>query len=492
MRKIIGIFIVTLLIANALPLVSGDNPFLLTTIIVPDDYPTIQEAINNANNGDTIFVRAGTYYENLIVDKLINLIGENKETTIIDGSENGHVVRLIVDYITITGFTIRNSGLIPSPGGEYGGITIESSHNNISGNIISDNFIGIHSLSSNNNIIHNNIFFNNGIYLYGYHPLNYIHDIQGNIVNGKPLYYYKNKNDFTIPSDAGQVILVRCNNVMISDLNINSTDYAIQLYECSDCTLQNSIIENSNWVGIGMWVSHFNTIQGNTLTSSKAYGIVPVSSTNNEFKNNIINGDTWIGIGFIGDCHYNDISGNTIDIESSHTILEHPSTGIWLRAYCSTNNIIDNTISNCHIGLWIQSSHWNIIEGNLIKDCHIISSQQSNTGIIDSIPADSEFGATPLTSRGAGVYLVDTGSNEFRFNTLKNNDIGVIMFRSWFDNIRLNNIQDSTTGIDFISLLSLGYYPLNYWGSSITGPIFKSNRFFMLVPWSPIRISEAP
>ena len=52
--KILGIFIVTLLIATALPLVSGENTVLLNTIIVPDDYPNIQEAINNANNGDTI------------------------------------------------------------------------------------------------------------------------------------------------------------------------------------------------------------------------------------------------------------------------------------------------------------------------------------------------------------------------------------------------------------------------------------------------------
>ena len=76
-RKIIGIFVVTLLIATALPLVSGDNTVFLNTIIVPDDYPTIQKAINNSNDGDTIFVRAGTYFENLIVDKSIIMTGDN-------------------------------------------------------------------------------------------------------------------------------------------------------------------------------------------------------------------------------------------------------------------------------------------------------------------------------------------------------------------------------------------------------------------------------
>ena len=54
------------------------------TIIVPDSYPTIQEAINNANEGDVIFVRHGTYYENLVVNKSVSLVGEDRETTTID------------------------------------------------------------------------------------------------------------------------------------------------------------------------------------------------------------------------------------------------------------------------------------------------------------------------------------------------------------------------------------------------------------------------
>ena len=67
---------------------------VLDTVTVPDDYPTIQEAIDNANNGDTVFVKSGIYYEEVEVDKSINLIGEDRNTTIIMGSGDRKSTRL--------------------------------------------------------------------------------------------------------------------------------------------------------------------------------------------------------------------------------------------------------------------------------------------------------------------------------------------------------------------------------------------------------------
>jgi len=72
------------------------------TITVPDDYPTIQEAINSANEGDTIFVRNGTYSEVVTVNKPVSLVGEDPNSTIINGtvlieSSNVEVARLCIE-----------------------------------------------------------------------------------------------------------------------------------------------------------------------------------------------------------------------------------------------------------------------------------------------------------------------------------------------------------------------------------------------------------
>ena len=50
--------------------------FMGDTIVVPDDYPTIQEAVNHSNDGDKIEVRAGTYFEHVIVDKQLIIMGD--------------------------------------------------------------------------------------------------------------------------------------------------------------------------------------------------------------------------------------------------------------------------------------------------------------------------------------------------------------------------------------------------------------------------------
>jgi nitrous oxidase accessory protein NosD len=78
------------------------------TIVVPDDYQKISWAIGNATEGDTIFVKSGVYDEVLQIDKSLSFVGENQETTIINGHNKGPVVYIRKDEVSITGFTILN------------------------------------------------------------------------------------------------------------------------------------------------------------------------------------------------------------------------------------------------------------------------------------------------------------------------------------------------------------------------------------------------
>jgi len=131
------------------------------------DFRTIQEAINNASSGDTIFVRSGIYFESILVIRTVSLIGENRNTTIIDGSGAGSVISIAASGVNIQGFTVRNSGDRLYESGIF--IDRRSSGNNISHNIVSNNNDGISLYSSSNNIVSSNIISNNdynGIVLY--------------------------------------------------------------------------------------------------------------------------------------------------------------------------------------------------------------------------------------------------------------------------------------------------------------------------------------
>ena len=76
----------------------------------PGNYTKIQDAVDNASDRDTVFVYSGVYYEQVIINKTLNLIGENKYNTIIDGNGSIYIVEVKWrDSTYITKFTFRNS-----------------------------------------------------------------------------------------------------------------------------------------------------------------------------------------------------------------------------------------------------------------------------------------------------------------------------------------------------------------------------------------------
>jgi predicted outer membrane repeat protein len=103
---------------------------------VPDDFLTVQEAINHAENGDTIQISSGVYTENInISDKIITLEGVDKDTTILDGNHLGQVL-VIVDNaeVILNNLTVRNG-----QGTQGGGIRAENSQLTIQNSLLTNN-----------------------------------------------------------------------------------------------------------------------------------------------------------------------------------------------------------------------------------------------------------------------------------------------------------------------------------------------------------------
>jgi len=111
-------------------------------IEVPFDFPTIQAAINNASEGETVFVYNGTYYENLVVNKSISLVGQDESITMIDGGGFGTVLEVTANNVSITGFTVQNSG------SSAAGISVSTNNVSVKRNIVLNNHFGIYLVNA--------------------------------------------------------------------------------------------------------------------------------------------------------------------------------------------------------------------------------------------------------------------------------------------------------------------------------------------------------
>ena len=285
------------------------NPIVIT---VPDDYLLIQEAIDHSRSGDTVFVKSGIYKENIVVTKNdLRIVGENSETTVIDGNGTSNVIYVPVRNVEVSNFTILNSGhnLTDS------GIHLNNSLNTyLSNNKVCNNNLGIYISSSSNCKLRNNKLTAND-YNFGVSALilqEFLHDIDSsNVIDGKPVVYWINEANRQTPPNAGYVAVINStkitvenlqlsknwqailfaytNNSEIKNITLTSNMDAMWLIECSNISVYEDNIEENNWGGIAIVNSYFCKFQGNNLTNNKGYGIFLSDSSNNIFYNNNIN-----------------------------------------------------------------------------------------------------------------------------------------------------------------------------------------------------------
>jgi len=285
----------------------------LGTIVVPDEYSLIQEAIDQARPGATVYVKAGIYLEHVVVDKNgLRLVGEDMDTTIIDGDGTGSVIYVEANNTVFSGFTVKNSGRNLYDSGIY---LHHSFNTSVSSNSVINNNLGIYLYESSNSILRNNNI-SGSRYNFGVFGLNlqgYIHNIDvSNIVDRKPIIYWVNQASKQPPVNAGYIGIVNSTNINVENLTLtknwqgilfayttNSTiknvtankhKDGIWLLKCCGCSLYGNNVSDNNWGGIALVNSSLCSVYCNNANNNVEYGIFLSNSADNMFyHNNFIN-----------------------------------------------------------------------------------------------------------------------------------------------------------------------------------------------------------
>jgi hypothetical protein len=315
-----------------------------STIYVPDDYPTIQLAINNSSPGDTIIVRDGTYIENILVNKPVILQAEHgsSQCTIKAKSNIPHVITITSDYVSIIGFKIEGVSEL----GRAGVFHSNVNHTTIFNNWLLLNDFGIYAAHSNNNSIHDNAIGSSGFYDNWGIVLHYTSNnlIYNNSISGLDTY-------------AVAIELISSQNTTLHNNSLGGS------YDLGFIDSFNNMIENNTmyvgtfWTHIHIENSSHNILQNNTFTQGSNYmndGVEIYDSSNyNQFLNNNFNR---VGI-VVFDSYHNIFNNNTVRskplcyLENVSNEIINEDLGQLILVNCSRILVIDLNLSGINIGL---------------------------------------------------------------------------------------------------------------------------------------------
>jgi parallel beta-helix repeat protein len=342
----------------------------------------------------------------------------------------------------ITRNNITNNGI--------GMFLIDSNNNKISGNNITNNFRGIELQSSLSNTISGNTFTNNGLVVW----FSYQNRVENNTVNGRALVYLENVSNYKV-ADAGQVVLVRCNNITVEGLCLSGASVGIELFETNKSSIfRNSITNNDGGIVLlyhslnntiygnnitinyeGIWLemySDYNSIYGNSITNN-SHGIELVRSSNNSiygnsitnnnygielggssnnsiYGNSITNNDGGIGLSYSS--NYNSIYHNNFIDNARQVYIKESGPNVWDDVYPSGGNYWSN-----YTGVDLYSGPYqNEIGSDGIGDTPYIIDADN----IDHYPLMAPFNAFQAGVWYGTAYNVDVISNstvsDFKFN----------------------------------------------------------------------------
>ncbi|KYK22286.1 hypothetical protein AYK25_02485 [Thermoplasmatales archaeon SM1-50] len=408
MRKILAVGIILLFIGGSV--VSGfqihtshqslNRGWLYVGGDGPGNYTSIQSAINDANPGDTIFVYddSSPYYEGITVNKALNLIGENKNTTVIDAGGNGDVIKISADGVCVEGFTLQNSGEF----WQMAGVDIVANCSLITNNNIKDCCDGINIYKNRfNNILSEN-------------------SISSTQLNGIGLWYSSNNN-----------------SILNNTIHSNKGD-GIQLFCCQENKIIGNTLSSNNQ---GIYLSRSNTtfISDNLLDSNVNNGILVSGTLNIVCNNTFFNDGIFVSVSIT---ETNDIVNNTVN-NKSLVYLDHVSdkvisiqAGQIILVYCENITIQNQELTHTSIGIQLEGSDNCVIVDNCLAD---------NRYGIHLHGYDHHIMSNTILNNSNGLYCITQRTN-IEGNLIANNEYGIDLI-GWNNTIKNNIISENKYGL---------------------------------------------
>jgi parallel beta-helix repeat protein len=254
-----------------------------------------------------------------------NIYGNNPGVLIGSGSSHNN----------LTGNTVVDSGWAVHLG--------QTSHNYLADNHVADSVIGIALQQTSGNTLRDNTLTNNthNFRILSINLQNFLNDVDdSNTIEDKPIYYWINQHDLTLPTNASCVILVNCTRMTIQNLNLSYNNWqGVTLAQTTDSEVEhNNITSNQN--GIWLWNASNNQINQNYLENF--ISIQLDYSRNNTIYNNTLTGSgNWGSIGFL-DSDENNFFWNNFTDNYIHVKLDEFSINDWDDGYPKGGNYWDN------------------------------------------------------------------------------------------------------------------------------------------------------
>jgi parallel beta-helix repeat protein len=288
------------------------------------DFTSVQGAIDAASAGDIIRVYNGTYQENVVIGKRLDIIGNGSDRTIIDGNRADHrdTISITADHVNLSGFQARNTYF----GHEFAGIGIRSSWNLVMNNKCLDNDYGILIIGGSNNLVKGNNASNNN--RNGLH----MRFTSTNRIEGNTFSYSTTTQGIYLEGGSGNLIR---NNTCCSNYK-----YGISLYLSDDNELtNNSCCGNSLFDGLNLYKANMNDISSNNCSENGLSGISISYSSDNAITMNSVRSNIY-GIRAI----------DTTDCEVHQNMIEHNS-GFGVNVSAHTGPPL-----NCTMNWWGNAS----------------------------------------------------------------------------------------------------------------------------------------